>query len=110
MFESECLHGMQYEATAAAILLAGLFVTFLLEYIAHRFIVRRNTLSSNGNDGDGGSPRPEKMAANSVITPGHDIHAATGYERANSAVNVVMMEAGVIFHSICKTNQVRALG
>ena len=36
-FENPCLGLLEYEATAAAIFMAGLFITFLGEYVGHRF-------------------------------------------------------------------------
>ncbi|KAK8045551.1 zinc/iron transporter protein [Apiospora rasikravindrae] len=41
MFENECLGEIDYEATPAAILLFGVFVSFAVEFLSHRFFSRR---------------------------------------------------------------------
>ncbi|KAK0613564.1 hypothetical protein B0T14DRAFT_569595 [Immersiella caudata] len=38
MFSNECLGELTYEATAAAVAMAGLFLSFLVEYLGHRFV------------------------------------------------------------------------
>ncbi|KAK8052701.1 ZIP zinc transporter [Apiospora saccharicola] len=43
MFENKCLGRIPYEATPAAILLAGVFVSFVVEFLSHRFFARRQT-------------------------------------------------------------------
>ncbi|KAK8131630.1 hypothetical protein PG984_008068 [Apiospora sp. TS-2023a] len=43
MFENKCLGRIPYEATPAAILLAGVFVSFVVEFFSHRFFTRRQT-------------------------------------------------------------------
>ncbi|KAK7932534.1 Zip-domain-containing protein [Apiospora marii] len=40
MFENKCLGQLDYEATPAAILLAGVFVSFVVEFLSHRFFSR----------------------------------------------------------------------
>ncbi|RYP10902.1 hypothetical protein DL764_000338 [Monosporascus ibericus] len=64
MLTNECLGEVRYEATTSAIVMAGLFVSFLIEYISHRVAKRFWGTSEN-----------EAMA-------------------------VLILEAGIIFHSI----------
>ncbi|KAK5659013.1 hypothetical protein OQA88_1100 [Cercophora sp. LCS_1] len=45
MFTNECLGELTYEATAAAIAMAGLFLSFLVEYLGHR-LIKTSTVSS----------------------------------------------------------------
>lgn len=72
MFESKCLGELKYEATTSAIVMAGLFVSFLVELITESFVLSRlRTKESN-------------------VTLSSD----------TSATSLLVMEAGIIFHSI----------
>lgn len=68
MLNDECLGESEYEATPSAILMAGLFVSFLVDHFTHR-------------------------AAKGWSKKG-------GYN--DEVVGVVILEAGIIFHSVCK--------
>ncbi|KAI0401875.1 hypothetical protein F4802DRAFT_393643 [Xylaria palmicola] len=50
MFANECLGGLKYEAVTAAIVLAGLFIAFLVEHLSHRVARRRWSRSSHPDD------------------------------------------------------------
>ncbi|KAK7751970.1 high-affinity Zn(2+) transporter zrt1 [Diatrype stigma] len=66
MLTNECLGESKYEATTAAILMAGLFISFLIDYFTHR-------------------------AAKGWSMKG-------GYN--DEVVGVMILEAGIIFHSV----------
>ncbi|KAI1497842.1 hypothetical protein F5X99DRAFT_353693 [Biscogniauxia marginata] len=66
MFTNECLGEIGYEATTSAILMAGLFVAFLVEHASHR-LARR---------------------------------FLTRFQYSDEVVSVMILEAGIIFHSI----------
>ncbi|KAI0595424.1 hypothetical protein F4775DRAFT_375687 [Biscogniauxia sp. FL1348] len=66
MFTNECLGGLSYEATTSAIVMAGIFIAFLVEHTSHR-IARRFLTRSHYSD---------------------------------EVVSVMVLEAGIIFHSI----------
>ena len=80
MFQNECVEGIEYEGTAASIFMAGIFISFLVEYFGERFMRSRlNKKMLNGS--------PE----------GYSV------EKANASletVNIYVMEAGIIFHSL----------
>ncbi|KAK1541002.1 ZIP Zinc transporter [Colletotrichum paranaense] len=71
MFGNECLGSLGYEGTTSAIVMAGIFLSFLVEYIGKRMVLA-------------------KMAAN----PG----AMTRF--SPETVTVLVLECGIIFHSI----------
>lgn len=48
MFTNDCLGELEYEATTSAVVMAGIMLAFLLEYIGHRVIVARNSKGSEG--------------------------------------------------------------
>ncbi|KAL2270774.1 hypothetical protein VTJ83DRAFT_145 [Remersonia thermophila] len=79
MFQNDCLGELAYEATAAAILMAGLFLSFFVEYLGSRLIQWHESKARDG----------------SVETPGH-AHAPV----RTDMVNIAVLEAGVIFHSL----------
>ncbi|KAK4203957.1 putative zinc-regulated transporter [Triangularia verruculosa] len=82
MFQNECLGKLEYESTASAILMAGLFLSFLIEYIGIRFVqwhqAKQQALKSGSSDGEQQGPAPGKA----------------------DMVNITVLEAGVIFHSL----------
>lgn len=82
MFANECLGELSYESTAAAILMAGLFLSFFVEYLGNRLIQWHESKAHTG----------------SVEAPGH--HAAPA---RTDMVNITVLEAGVIFHSLRKS-------
>ncbi|ROT38060.1 zinc/iron transporter protein [Sodiomyces alkalinus F11] len=71
MFSNPCLEGVEFEGTTAAIVMGGLFLSFLVEFIGQR-IVRHKM-----------SHRPFQSA---WFRP--------------ETVSILVMEAGIIFHSV----------
>jgi zinc transporter 1/2/3 len=82
MFQNECLGELQYEATSSAILMAGLFLSFLIEYAGNRLIQWHEA----------------KAKAASVETT----RTAEAAAPRTDMVNIAVLEAGVIFHSLRK--------
>lgn len=78
MFENECLGELKFEGTAASILMAGLFLSFLVDYAGQR--LARWHAAKKTTSLDGGSP--------SQVTTSTEL------------VNVTLLEAGIIFHSL----------
>ena len=80
MFTNECLGKLSYESTASAILMAGIFLSFLVEYLGVRIVQWQK----------------EKAAAGSVESA-----ADQSLQVAKTdMVNITVLEAGVIFHSL----------
>lgn len=77
MFENECLGELGYEATTSAIVMAGIFMSFLVEYIGQRVV-----LSKNKSD----VGRSQAELAGSFLS--------------GEVVSVLVMEAGILFHSL----------
>ncbi|KAJ5130280.1 uncharacterized protein N7515_006319 [Penicillium bovifimosum] len=111
MFTNDCLGELEYEATTSAVVMAGIFLAFLLEFVGHRVIVARNkksiaadTTPSESSDsqqaphkGHDGYPQNQQQQP-TLACLGHS-HGSdpTG---PNSKFSVLVMEAGVLFHSI----------
>jgi zinc transporter 1/2/3 len=73
MFQNQCLGKLKYEGTTSAIAMAGLFVSFLFDLVTGALIVS----PLNGADSD------------------------TSSTSASAATNLMVLEAGIVFHSIC---------
>lgn len=73
MFGNECLGELEYEATTSAIVMAGLLLSFLVEYLGKRFVMAK------------AAAKPNSVSLLSVDT-----------------VTVLVLECGIIFHSIRK--------
>lgn len=95
MFSNECIGILEYEATAMAIAMAGVFLAFLVDWSAHRFVTSRQeevvvSSSSKGVEeehGSSGMGMPHNMGCHTV-------------GKSEDKVSVAVMEAGIIFHSI----------
>lgn len=110
MFGNQCLGVLQYEGTTAAVFMAGLFLSFVVDYLGARFVQWRQNKrvgSSSevpaGNDdkstGTSASPTPENefMRSHGLLHAHGHVHTATPMEEK---INVMNLEAGIIFHSI----------
>ncbi|KAI9375188.1 Zinc/iron permease [Aspergillus egyptiacus] len=110
MFGNPCLGSLEYEATTSAIVMAGIFLSFLTEYLGHRYIHARNArIAGTGSPqpADNGSGASSKCAADQAHQPHqHVTLAGLGHHHGgdptnpNSKVSVLVMEIGVVFHSI----------
>ncbi|KAF5010753.1 hypothetical protein FDECE_3108 [Fusarium decemcellulare] len=78
MFGNECIGELNYEATTAAIVMAGLFISFLIEFLVHRAM---------------------RWQASKKSESGETFMSPKAIEKAEMA-NISIMEAGIIFHSL----------
>jgi zinc transporter 1/2/3 len=103
MFTNECLGELQYEATTAAVFLAGLFISFLVDFISARILLGRETkrptpdteVSPMTQEHDSKTPSP--ASATSTSSNGDHFHH---HGNSEDKVNVLVLEAGIIFHSL----------
>ncbi|KAL4781373.1 ZIP zinc transporter-domain-containing protein [Aspergillus varians] len=117
MFSNDCLGSLEYEATTSAIVMAGLFLSFLTEYLGHRYILARSArraaaaqaqpVENSLDDSNGSSKSAAEQTAqahephqhnNTLAALGH--HHGGDPTNPNTKLSVLVMEAGVIFHSI----------
>jgi zinc transporter 1/2/3 len=99
-FSNDCIEGIEYEATAGAILIAGLFVTFMIEYIAHRWVDRKRHMFERSSASDPANAQPNAQKEASEGTLSESSSAEQRYTPKSLALNTTVMEAGIIFHSI----------
>ncbi|KAK6004467.1 hypothetical protein QM012_008329 [Aureobasidium pullulans] len=103
MFANHCLGGLKYEATTAAIVMAGIILSFVPEYVGARIFLWR--LSKHTTSA---SPTPEQgrdskgVDANESPVSHHLIHSGDAHAQspALQKLKVNIMEAGIIFHSL----------
>jgi zinc transporter 1/2/3 len=114
MFGNSCLGELQFEGTSTAIFMAGLFLSFLVDYLGARFAQWRQSKHAGSHpetpavgvdDKSGGTLTPSPAPSHDGHGHAHGhahgpAHVATPMEEK---INVMNLEAGVIFHSICKS-------
>jgi len=103
MFTSSCLTGIEYEATTSAVVMAGLFVAFLVEYLGYRFVKSRSTRGSS-EEGSTIVAAADKHthgsgAPGSALQDISHSHAPADFN-PNTPLAVSVMEAGILFHSV----------
>ncbi|WWD20703.1 hypothetical protein CI109_105179 [Kwoniella shandongensis] len=100
MFNNECLGHLSYESTAPAISLAAAFLTFLLDLFGVRLAHKQ---FGNRSESPDSSPGREK-ARPLTMEDGHHEHGHDhGYDlvfEKEQNWQVVLLELGIIFHSI----------
>ncbi|KAJ5891514.1 uncharacterized protein N7473_007742 [Penicillium subrubescens] len=106
MFTNECLGELDYEATTSAVVMAGIFLAFLFEYIGYRVTAARAAkavTSPSEPSSPEQSSRKEDVPSHPQSTlaqMGHSHGVALDPTRPITQFSVIVMEAGVLFHSI----------
>ncbi|KAJ9228764.1 hypothetical protein DTO169E5_9074 [Paecilomyces variotii] len=112
MFSNECLGELQYEATTSAIVIAGIFIAFLTEYIGHRVVSAQSTKAesaghsghtaetTSGNETLKAPPAVGSQSGQTLLQLGHHHGTSMDPTLPNSKLSVLIMEAGILFHSI----------
>ncbi|KAF4456562.1 hypothetical protein F53441_1306 [Fusarium austroafricanum] len=77
MFSNQCIGDLGYEATTSALVMAGIFLSFLVEYIGNRIVLAKTKASSDLSTA-------EKKSA----------------WLSTEVVSVLVMEMGILFHSL----------
>lgn len=120
-FASECLGELDYEATTTAIAMAGAFLAFLVEFVGGRYVMHRRDQkaivrgNSTGSSIEGvgeeksQNPRTREDLEMSQQSPPLVFHGAHKHDIAegDDKLSVWVMEAGIIFHSICMSPSTR---
>lgn len=106
MFTNECLGELDYEATTSAVVIAGISLAFLFEYIGHRVITARAAKASTSPGEPSSSPEPSRKEdipthqQSTLAHIGHSHGSPLDPTMPSSKFSVLVMEAGVLFHSI----------
>lgn len=105
MFQNQCLGELGYEATTSAVVMAGLFLSFLVEYIGMRLVAWHSAKKPAE------APAYSEQAASGDKAANHDVFSQESRSNAfmavdhhhgggNNKLSVLVMEAGILFHSI----------
>ena len=86
MFQNDCLGELAYESTASAILMAGLFLSFLIEYSGSRLVEWHQA-----------KERAQNAETASSAAEGSQPQISTA---RTDMVNITVLESGIIFHSL----------
>ncbi|KAL6710606.1 high-affinity Zn(2+) transporter zrt1 [Coniothyrium glycines] len=114
MFGNECLGVLAFEGTTAAIFMAGLFLSFLADYLGARFVQWRSTkqVGANSNNVAVGSDQESatKSTSSAAAVPENEFQRSHGLPHAHGSIhepspmevkiNAYNLEAGIIFHSV----------
>ncbi|RMZ73595.1 zinc iron transporter [Pyrenophora seminiperda CCB06] len=119
MYGNSCLGELQYEGTVAAIFMAGLFLSFLIDYLGVRFVGWRQGRQGGSGQvaaaaaGEGAAekesnpttPDAEANYGNAGVLHAHSHSHSHGpavreIKPLEAKINVLNLEAGIIFHSI----------
>ncbi|KAH4203711.1 hypothetical protein HBI04_020110 [Parastagonospora nodorum] len=110
MFSNSCLGELQYEGTTAAIFMAGLFLSFLVDYLGARFVQWRQNKHVSGSAEVPAATGDDKSAGSGTASQDTDVLRGHGHGHAHGVareptpmeekINVMNLEAGIIFHSI----------
>jgi zinc transporter 1/2/3 len=113
MFANPCLGRLKYESTTAAIVMAGLTLSFILDYFGHRYMSRRQRQSQAGSSYENGHTSLGGVAEKATVgaprggghfipAAGEDAEAARERHARPTMFEVLLLEAGIIFHSLCR--------
>ena len=109
MFSNECLGELGYEATTSAIVMAGIFLAFLVEYFGYRItrnresnvhVVPTESDKSQSKDDSSRGPEAPHSQESGLFRLGHSHGCSSHPTRPPTKFSVLVMEAGVLFHSI----------
>ncbi|KAF7916930.1 uncharacterized protein EAE98_010361 [Botrytis deweyae] len=108
MFGNSCLGELKYEATTTAIMIAGAFIAFVIDFTGHRLAhwrqqstIERQTasISSQDNSRDEAAVKGHPTSTLAHLSHHHDINNV-GTTHANDGFSIFILEAGIIFHSL----------
>ncbi|KAF1987307.1 Zip-domain-containing protein [Aulographum hederae CBS 113979] len=102
MFSNQCLGELSYEATTAAILMAGLFLSFLIEFIGHRVLLARQpkTITPPPTDSSSDSSKPGFSSPEAQALEPSGQESAIPATKKSDLMSVYVLEAGILFHSL----------
>lgn len=81
-------------------MIAGLFITFIIEYIAHRWVDRKRHMFEKSPAPNVAETNAQKEASEGTLSEASS--SEQHYTPKSLTMNTTVMEAGIIFHSIRK--------
>ncbi|CAK7902475.1 hypothetical protein CAAN1_16S03994 [[Candida] anglica] len=92
MWSNSCIKGNSYESTGSAITMAGIFISFLFDYLIHSTKMWRDNKSQIDSH--------DEESKNFKNSPESSIDNLPRENDSPDNISVFLLEAGIIFHSI----------
>lgn len=102
MWNNLCIT-LKYESTATSITMAGIFVSFVVEYLLNRFLITRSSKIDSflrQNDVSGGSENSDLDDKNPNAIASEHVHEDPEAKAKHDKVALMLLEAGIVFHSV----------
>ena len=99
MFTNDCIGTLEYEATTTSIILAGIFLSFLVEYVGHRIVCSRRPKTPPSDMEPEHQNGHDHNHTSMLAQLGHS-HGPEDPTSPDTKVSVPVMEAGIVFHSV----------
>lgn len=98
MWGNSCI-SLQYESTASAITMAGIFLAFLIEYVGTRVVKNSIDKRSAQNSSDHEDQKDINSSEENTVPVHNHNHHFHG-SALQDKLSVMLLEAGIVFHSI----------
>ncbi|KAL9635146.1 MAG: hypothetical protein Q9204_002728, partial [Flavoplaca sp. TL-2023a] len=99
MFKNPCLGPLKYESTTTAIVMAGAFLTFLLQYSSFRLTDARSKTVLSKSDSQHAESINGDTSVKSSQSPAPTALHNHRMPKLDDPLSVLILEAGIIFHS-----------
>ena len=99
MFQNECVGHLSYESTAPAIAMASALITFMFDFIGSRIAHKTSVPESPSSENGSHDHEKNTRFSNAMMDDGHGHHVDAAFA-AEQNWQVMLLEAGIIFHSI----------
>ncbi|ANZ73916.1 BA75_00549T0 [Komagataella pastoris] len=102
MWSNECMAPLDYEATGTSITMAGIFLCFAIEYFIKRIALARLKKADSQNPQEDIEVTDQNPKENELSDSSSSLErgGAVVVPALSRKISVIMLEAGIIFHSI----------
>jgi zinc transporter 1/2/3 len=103
MFANDCLGELSYEATTSAIVMAGILVSFMIECGGRRLVAWRQSKRSLAEASEASTVTENVQSKEAAAVVRHGCHGFGDLKKVDK-LSVIVLEAGLIFHSVRKSH------
>lgn len=105
MFANECLGRLKYESTTTAIVIAGAFLAFILQYTSFRLSEARSRTVAASKPGDGHTESMNGDSSDKSSQSQTHVQVTEHLPTLDDPLSVLILEMGIIFHSASMSNR-----
>lgn len=98
MWGNDCI-SLSYESTATAITMAGIFITFIVEYMVLRITSLRPSTTLGHENGASAVEKEDNIVSETSLSM-EKTNTNESIYHPNDSVRCSLLEAGIVFHSI----------